>query len=147
MLYLGRLEKDWVAREIIAEFDMSGGRERKLLDNIDMSLAFSERKNHEKSFLFVDVQKKPTKVLSNVKVIKDLPKMEEYLHPYYSVYHFRIAYDNVIKPLTDNSPWVHMDPRFKVLPPLTKRLVGRQRKLRQPSCLEDKGNKPRDKGN
>jgi hypothetical protein len=102
-----------------------------------MSLAFSERKNHEKLFLFVVVLKKPTKVFSNVKVIKDLHKMEDYLHPYYSVYHFRLAYGNVIKPLTDKSPWVHMDPRFMVLPPPTKRPVGRQRKLRHPSCLED----------
>ena len=55
------------------------------------------------------------------------PKIEEYLHPYYSVYHFRLAYDGVIKPLPDKSQWVKVDPGFKVLPPLSKRDVRRQR--------------------
>ena len=55
------------------------------------------------------------------------PKMEDYLDPYYSVYHFRLAYDGVIKPLPDKSQWASVDPGFKVLPPLDKR-------------LEDKGN-------
>ena len=72
--------------------------------------------------------------------------MESYLHPYYSVYHFRLAYSGVIKPLPDKSQWPHVDLGFKVLPPLSKREVGRQRKNRYPSCLEDKGNKPRGKG-
>ena len=31
------------------------------------------------------------------------PKMEEYLDRYYSVYHFRLAYGGVIKPLPDKS--------------------------------------------
>ena len=70
------------------------------------------------------------------------PKIEEYLHPYYSVYHFRLAYGGVIKPLPDKSQWVKVDPGFKVLPPLSKRDVGRQRKKRIPSCTENKGNKP-----
>jgi len=74
------------------------------------------------------------------------PNMESYLHPYYSVYHFRLAYSGVIKPLPDKSQWPHVDLGFKVLPPLSKREVGRQRKNRYPSCLEDKGNKPRGKG-
>jgi len=72
--------------------------------------------------------------------------MESYLHPYYSVYHFRLAYSGVIKPLPDKSQWPHVDLGFKVLPPLSKREVGRQRKNRYPSCLEDKGNKPKGKG-
>jgi hypothetical protein len=72
--------------------------------------------------------------------------MSIYLHPYFSVYHFRTAYAGVIKPLPDKSQWPHVDIGFKLLPPLTKRAVGRQRKNRIPSCLEFKGNKPRGKG-
>jgi hypothetical protein len=74
------------------------------------------------------------------------PNMSIYLHPYFSVYHFRTAYAGVIKPLPDKSQWPHVDIGFKLLPPLTKRAVGRQRKNRIPSCLEFKGNKPRGKG-
>ncbi|CAO2204399.1 unnamed protein product [Urochloa humidicola] len=77
------------------------------------------------------------------------PRMEDFLHPYYSVYHFRLAYAGVIKPLPDKSQWPHVDPGFKVLPPLKTRSVGRQRKNRIPGCLEykgDKGNKSRSKG-
>jgi len=56
------------------------------------------------------------------------PKMEEYLHPYFSVDHFRAAYAGIIKPLPDKSQWPKVDLGFKVLPPLTKRAVGRQEK-------------------
>ena len=55
--------------------------------------------------------------------------------------HFRLAYGGMIKPLPDMSQWVHVYPRFKVLPPLSKRDVGRQRK-KIPSCTKNKGNKP-----
>jgi hypothetical protein len=72
--------------------------------------------------------------------------MATYLHPYFSVHHFRLAYAGVIKPLPEKSQWTHVDIGFKLLPPLTKRDVGRQRKNRIPSCLEFKGNKPRTKG-
>jgi hypothetical protein len=53
------------------------------------------------------------------------PKMEEYLHPYFLVYHFRLAYGHVIRPLPDKSQWVHVNLGFKVLPPLEKRPPGR----------------------
>jgi hypothetical protein len=72
--------------------------------------------------------------------------MEDYLDPYYSVYYFRLAYNGVIKTLLDKSQWVHVDPGFKVPPPLTKKKVGRQKKLREPSCIENKGSNPRGKG-
>jgi hypothetical protein len=39
---------------------MSGVRERKLLDDIDLSFAFAQRKNERKVFLFVDIEDKPT---------------------------------------------------------------------------------------
>ena len=74
------------------------------------------------------------------------PKMQDYMHPYYSVYHFRIAYGGVIKPLLDKTQWAKVNLGFRVLPPLSKLLVGRLRKLRIPGCMEDKGNKKRTKG-
>jgi hypothetical protein len=79
-------------------------------------------------------------------ITKRNPKMEDYLHPYFSVYHFRIAYGGIIKPLPDKSQWPKVDLGFKVLPPLTKREVGRQWKNMKTGCLENKGNKPRSKG-
>ncbi|CAD6333900.1 unnamed protein product [Miscanthus lutarioriparius] len=74
------------------------------------------------------------------------PKMQDYMHPYYSVYHFRIAYGGVIKPLPDKTQWAKVNLGFRVLPPLSKLPVGRLRKLRIPGCMEDKGNKKRTKG-
>jgi hypothetical protein len=44
---------------------MSGVGERKLLDDIDLSFAFAQRKNERKVFLFVDIEDKPTKIISN----------------------------------------------------------------------------------
>jgi hypothetical protein len=44
---------------VINEFDMSGGGERKLQDNTDLSLAFAEKMDDKKLFLFVDVEDKP----------------------------------------------------------------------------------------
>ncbi|WVZ87975.1 hypothetical protein U9M48_034546 [Paspalum notatum var. saurae] len=74
------------------------------------------------------------------------PRMEDFMHPYYSVKHFRLAYAGVIKPLPDKDQWPKVDLGFKVMPPLATRPVGRQRKNRIPGCLENKGNKPRSKG-
>jgi hypothetical protein len=51
--------------------------------------------------------------------------MATYLHPYFSVHHFRLAYVGVIKTLPEKSQWPHVDIGFKLLPPLTKRDVGR----------------------
>ena len=50
---------------VINEFDMSGGGERKLLDDTDLSLAFAEKMDNKKLFLFVDVEDKPTEMFSN----------------------------------------------------------------------------------
>jgi hypothetical protein len=74
------------------------------------------------------------------------PKVEDYLDPYFSVRLFRFAYSGVIKPLTDKSQWAHVEMEFKLKPPLQKRGVGRQRKNRIPSCVEQKGNKAKGKG-
>ena len=74
------------------------------------------------------------------------PKMEDFLHPYFSVYHFRLAYAGIIKPLPDKSQWPKVEFGYKLLPPLAKRAVGRQRKNRIPWCLESKGDKSKTKG-
>ncbi|CAD6253851.1 unnamed protein product [Miscanthus lutarioriparius] len=47
---------------VIHEFDMSGGGKRKVLNDIELSLTFSERMGDKKLFLFVDVEKKPTTI-------------------------------------------------------------------------------------
>ena len=44
---------------------MSGGGERKLLDDTDLSLAFAEKMDDKKLFLFVDVEDKPAEMFSN----------------------------------------------------------------------------------
>uniref|UniRef100_A0A0A8ZEQ7 SWIM-type domain-containing protein n=1 Tax=Arundo donax TaxID=35708 RepID=A0A0A8ZEQ7_ARUDO len=67
------------------------------------------------------------------------PVMADYLHPYYSVYNFRLAYAGIIQPLTDKFQWPKVNLGFRLLPPMTKRSVGRQRKNRIPGCLEKKG--------
>jgi hypothetical protein len=92
------------------------------------------------------VSRKPCPHVLALIITKRNPKMEDYLHPYFSVYHFRIAYGGIIKPLPDKSQWPKVDLGFKVLPPLTKREVGRQWKNMKTGCLENKGNKPRSKG-
>jgi hypothetical protein len=55
---------------VINEFDMSGGGERKLLDDIDLSLAFAEKMYDKKLFLFVDVEDKPAEMFWNSAVTK-----------------------------------------------------------------------------
>jgi len=68
-------------------------------------------------------------------------------HEYFSVRMFRQAYSAVISPFPDKSQWQPVELGFKVLPPLSKREVGRQRRNRIPGFLEGKGNKkPRTKG-
>ncbi|KAJ1284154.1 hypothetical protein BS78_03G183100 [Paspalum vaginatum] len=49
---------------------------------------------------------------------------------------FQAAYGREIEPLTDKSKWLEVHLPFSVCAPLTKRKVGRQRKLRFKSCLE-----------
>ena len=83
--------------------------------------------------------------LAQITTIRN-PPWDEYLHDYYSVRMFRQAYAGVIRPFPDKSQWPRVELGFKLLPPLSKRPVGRQRKNRFPSFMEDKGNKPRGKG-
>jgi zinc finger SWIM domain-containing protein 3 len=63
-------------------------------------------------------------------------RLEDYVHNYYSVSKFRVAYASVIRPMSDKSQWIKHDPGFKVYPPKTKRPPGRPRKERIHGCLE-----------
>lgn len=54
-----------VSYTLLIHVSMSGVGERKVLNDTDLSLAFVERKNESKMFLFVDVVDKPTKIISN----------------------------------------------------------------------------------
>jgi hypothetical protein len=65
-------------------------------------------------------------------------RIEDYVHEYYSIAKFRIAYAGVISPMTDKSQWANVDLGFKVLPPHMKRPPGRPRKQRISSCLESR---------
>jgi hypothetical protein len=48
---------------VIHVFDMSGGGEKKLVDDKDLSLAFADKKHDKKLFLFVDVVDKPAEMI------------------------------------------------------------------------------------
>jgi hypothetical protein len=50
---------------MIHEFDRSGGGEKKLVDDKDLSLAFAEKMHDKKLFLFVDFVDKPAEMFSN----------------------------------------------------------------------------------
>ncbi|GJN38379.1 hypothetical protein PR202_gb27415 [Eleusine coracana subsp. coracana] len=53
-----------------------------------------------------------------------------FVHEYYSVERFRIAYSGSIPRMTDKTQWPEVDMSFKLLPPPLKRAYGRQRKNR-----------------
>lgn len=62
--------------------------------------------------------------------------LEQFVHHYFSVEKFQAAYGREIEPLADKSQWPRVRLPFSVCAPLTKKNVGRQRKLRFKSCLE-----------
>jgi hypothetical protein len=62
-----------------------------------------------------------------------------YVHDYYSVSMFRAAYAGEIEPITDKSQWPQVTLDFEMVPPISKRPICRQRKLRIKGCLEDGG--------
>ncbi|XP_078153162.1 uncharacterized protein LOC144548369 [Carex rostrata] len=64
-------------------------------------------------------------------------RLEDYVHDYYSLHRFKVAYAGVIRPMTDKSQWIKHDPGFTVHPPKTKRPPGRPRKERIHGCLEN----------
>lgn len=127
-----------------------GGREEAEVTEITQSQKIIRHvvnlKNHTCTCREWQVSGKPCQHALALIITYRNPKMEDYLDSYYSVYHFRLAYSGVIRPLTDKSQWAKVDIGFKLRPPLAKRPVGRQRKNRIPSCLESKGSKPWTKG-
>ncbi|XP_037473932.1 uncharacterized protein LOC119349951 [Triticum dicoccoides] len=70
---------------------------------------------------------------------------QPYVHEYYSVSRFRAAYAGEIEPITDKSQWPHVNLDFEMVPPDLKSSVGRRRKQRIKSCLEDGGGSKRKK--
>jgi hypothetical protein len=70
-----------------------------------------------------------------------------YVHEYYSVSMFRAAYAREIEPITDKSQWPQVALEFEMVPPISKRPIGRQRKLRIKGCLEDGGGSSKGKKN
>jgi hypothetical protein len=63
-------------------------------------------------------------------------KIQDFVHPYYSVQYFRAAYAGRIQPMTDRSQWPSVDLEFKVHPPRLRRGAGRPRVQRIRGCLE-----------
>ena len=69
---LQNLEKDLTIRAkwgsnqhpVISEFDMSKGGKRKIVDDNDLFVAFSERLIDKKMFLYVDVEEKPVELVA-----------------------------------------------------------------------------------
>ena len=70
---------------------------------------------------------------------------QPYVHEYYSVSRFRAAYAGEIEPITDKSQWPHVNLDIEMVPPVLKSSVGRRRKQRIKSCLEDGGGSKRKK--
>ena len=79
-------------QHVINEFDMSGGGERKFLDDIDLSLAFAEKMDDKKLFLFVDVEDKPVEMFCNSAVIETTVS--------------NVGHDNAIEPRESSNPAV-----------------------------------------
>ena len=63
-------------------------------------------------------------------------KVEDYVHEYYAVDRFKVAYAGRIPAMPDKSQWEKVSLQAQVLPPVAKRPPGRPRKERIPGCLE-----------
>src|SRR6266542_725442 len=63
-------------------------------------------------------------------------KIEDYVHPYYSVQRFKAAYAGRIPTMLDRSQWPMVDLGFNVYPPKQKRASGRPRVQRIRGALE-----------
>jgi hypothetical protein len=54
-------------------------------------------------------------------------KIEDYVHEYYSLESFKVAYQFEVNPMVDKSQWRVADPGFETLPPKLERSAGRPR--------------------
>ena len=56
--------------------------------------------------------------------------IEDFVHDYYSVERFKVAYQFQITPMNDKSEWPKVDLGFEMIPPPLQRAAGRPRKQR-----------------
>jgi hypothetical protein len=68
-------------------------------------------------------------------------KIEDFVHPYYSVGRFRAAYEGRVEPMQDRSQWPEVNLGFKVFPPLLGRAPGRPKVQRIRGSIEKNVNK------
>ncbi|WVZ74472.1 hypothetical protein U9M48_022651 [Paspalum notatum var. saurae] len=65
----------------------------------------------------------------------------DFVHEYYSVARFRVAYEGRLEPIPDRTQWPAMDLGFKVLPLLLKRSARRPKTQRIRGCLKKNASK------
>jgi hypothetical protein len=63
-------------------------------------------------------------------------KLEDYVHEYYSLERFKVAYQFEVNPMVDKSQWRDNDPGFEMLPPKLERSAGRPKVKRIKSRAE-----------
>jgi len=68
-------------------------------------------------------------------------KIEDFVHPYYSVGRFRVAYEGRVEPMQDRSQWPEVNLGFKIFPPLLGRAPGRPKVQRIRGSIEKNVNK------
>ena len=56
--------------------------------------------------------------------------IEDFVHDYYYVERFKMAYQFQITPMNDKSEWPTVNLGFEIIPPPLQRVVGRPRKQR-----------------
>ena len=56
--------------------------------------------------------------------------IEDFVHDYYSVERFKMAYQFQIAPMNDKSQWPKVNLGFEMIPPPLQRAAGRPRKQR-----------------
>jgi hypothetical protein len=71
--------------------------------------------------------------------------MHPYLHEYYSIARFRVAYATPIPALTDQSQWPEVDIEFSMCPPITRRKAGRPKQNRFKAWFEKGGSSKKGK--
>jgi hypothetical protein len=54
-------------------------------------------------------------------------KLEDYVHEYYSLKHFKATYQFDVNLMVDKTQWHVVDPGFEMLPPTLERVAGRPR--------------------
>ena len=77
-----------------------------------------------------EVTGKPcTHAIAYITSLKNVP-IEDYIHEYYSVERFKLAYQFEVNPMDDKSQWPTVSPNFDMKPPILVRGAGRPKKKR-----------------